>query len=64
MTHSVARSQTALPPGSRPQALRVTIHDQQVATLGSGEGFNPYRGLGALITKRTREAKEKYTISK
>ena len=32
--HSVAGSMTAQPPGSRPSALRVATHGQQVAPLG------------------------------
>ena len=33
---SVAGSMTAQPPGIRPSALRVTTHDQQVASFGWG----------------------------
>ena len=34
--HSVAGSMTAQPPGSRPSALRVAAHGQQVAPLCIG----------------------------
>ena len=34
--HSVARSMTAQPPGSRLSALRVATHGQQAAPFGGG----------------------------
>ena len=37
--HSVARSMTAQPPGSRPSALRVAAHGQQAIPLAGG--FTP-----------------------
>ena len=57
MTSQVARSWTAQPPGSRPQASRVATHGQQVASLVF---FLPLcRGAVSIFYSPSRQGDEK-----